>query len=92
MNATRRKEISKVLKRLYELVEDMSDLLGDIETIKDDENEALENIPESLQECSPERYTQIESAANNLDEAYDVFSDMKDSLDDVINSLEAAKE
>lgn len=90
MNATRRKEISKVLKRLYELVEDMSDLLGDIETIKDDENEALENILESLQES--ERYTQIESAANNLDEAYDVFSDMKDSLDDVINSLEAAKE
>ena len=90
MNATRRKEISKVLERLYELVEAMSDLLGDIETIKDDENEALENIPESLQES--ERYTQIESAANNLDEAYDVFSDMKDSLVDVINSLEAAKE
>ena len=90
MNATRRKEISKVLKRLYELVEDMGDLLGDIETIKDDENEALENIPESLQES--ERYTQIENSANNIDEAYDVFSDMKDSLDDVINSLEAAKE
>lgn len=67
MNATRRKEISKVLKRLYELVEDMSDLLGDIETIKDDENEALENIPESLQES--ERYTQIESAANSLEAA-----------------------
>ena len=74
MNATRRKEISLVLKRLYELVEDMSDLLGDIETIKDDENEALDNIPESLQVS--DRYTQIESAANNLDEAYDVFSDI----------------
>ena len=50
----------------------------------------MENIPESLQET--ERYAQSEAAADNLEEAYDTFSDMRDSLDDVISSLEAAQE
>lgn len=90
MNAVRRKEISRVLRRLTELTEDLSDILGDIENIKDEESEALENIPESLQET--ERYAQSEAAADNLEEAYDIFSDMRDSLDDVINNLEAAQE
>lgn len=90
MNAVRRKEISRVLRRLTELAEDMSDILVDIENVKDEESEALENIPESLQET--ERYAQSEAAAENLEEAYDTFSDMKDSLDNVINSLEAAQE
>ena len=90
MNAVRRKEISRVLRRLTELTEDLSDILGDIENIRDEESEALENIPESLQET--ERYAQSEAAADNLEEAYDIFSDMRDSLDAVINSLEAAQE
>lgn len=90
MNAVRRKEISRVLRRLTDLTEDLSDILGDIENIKDEESEALENIPESLQET--ERYAQSEAAADNLEEAYAIFSDMRDSLDDVINSLEAAQE
>lgn len=90
MNAVRRKEISRVLRRLTDLTEDLSDILGDIENIKDEESEALENIPESLQET--ERYAQSEAAAENLEEAYDIFSDMRDSLDAVINSLEAAQE
>lgn len=78
MNAVRRKEISRVLRRLTELTEDLSDILGDIENIRDEESEALENIPESLQET--ERYDQSEAAAENLEEAYDIFSDMRDSL------------
>lgn len=90
MNAVRRKEISRVLKRLNELVEDLNGILGDIENICYEENEVWENIPESLQET--ERYAQSEAAAGNLEEAYDTFSDMRDSLDDVINSLEAAQE
>lgn len=35
MNAVRRKEISRVLRRLTDLTEDLSDILGDIENIKD---------------------------------------------------------
>lgn len=43
MNAVRRKEISKI-KELLE------SLMSDIESVKDDEESALENMPENLQE------------------------------------------
>ena len=90
MNAVRRRTITKPIGRLNGLLGQMEDLLGDIDMVREEENEALNNIPESLMET--DRYAQIEAAADNLEEAYDTFSDMKDSLEDVVNSLEAAKE
>lgn len=90
MNAVRRKTITKLIGRLNGLLEQMDDLLGDIDLVREEENEALNNMPDSLMET--DRYAQIEAAADNLEEAYDTFSDMKDSLEDVVNNLEAAKE
>jgi len=89
MNAVRRRTITKLIGRLNGLLGQMEDLLGDIDIVREEENEALNNIPESLMET--DRYAQIEAAADNLEDAYDTFSDMKDSLEDVVNSLEAAK-
>ncbi len=49
MNAVRRKEISRVLMRLTELTEDLSDILGDIENIRNGESEAAaDNLEEAL--------------------------------------------
>ncbi len=90
MNAVRRKTITKLIGRLNGLLEEMEDLLSDIDIVREEESEALNNIPESLMET--DRYAQSEAAADNLEEAYDTLSDMKDSLEDVVNSLEAAKE
>jgi len=90
MNAVRRRTITKLIGRLNGLLGQMEDLLGDIDIVREEENEALNNMPESLMET--DRYAQIEAAANNLEEAYDTFSEMKDSLEDVVNSLEAAQE
>ena len=89
MNAVRRRTITKLIGRLNSLLGEMEDLLGDIDIVREEENEALNNMPESLMET--DRYAQIEAAADNLEDAYDTFSDMKDSLEDVVNSLEAAK-
>lgn len=90
MNAVRRRTITKLIGRLNGLLGQMEDLLGDIDIVREEENEALNNMPESLMET--DRYAQIAAAADNLEEAYDTFSEMKDSLEDVVNSLEAAKE
>ena len=90
MNVVRRRTITKLICRLNGLLGQMEDLLGDIDIVREEENESLNNMPESLMET--DRYAQIEAAADNLEEAYDTFSDMKDSLEDVVNSLEAAKE
>ena len=90
MNAVRRRTITKLIGRLNGLLGQMEDLLGDIDVVREEENEALNNMPESLMET--DRYAQIEAAADNLEEAYDTFSEMKDSLEDVVNSLEAAQE
>ena len=90
MNAVRRRTITKLIVRLNALLGEMDDLLSDIDNVREEENEALNNMPESLMET--DRYAQIEAAADNLEEAYDTFSDMKGSLEDVVNCLEAAQE
>ena len=58
------------------------DLLDELEIIKDEENEAYDNMPESLQES--ERGQIAQEASDNLDSAYD-------SLQEAIEYLEEAK-
>lgn len=88
MNKIRRKAISEIIEKIEALQTEMEDILSDIETVKDEESEYFENIPENLQ--SSERYEIAESAVENLESAYDTFDDMKSSLDDVLSSLEEA--
>ena len=76
MNKTRRKEIEKILEVL-------DSIRTDVESILDAEQEAFENIPESLE--GTDRYEQAEEAVSNLDDALS-------SLEDAIDSLENAKE
>jgi hypothetical protein len=74
MNAARRKEIKAILKVA-------EDLKGRVESLKEDEQEAHDNFPESLQ--GSERGTLAESAIDSLDSA-------AQSLDEVIAYLEEA--
>lgn len=71
MNNTRRKQIQGIIDKLEELK-------SDIEILKDEEQEAFDNLPEGIQ--ASERGEAMETAAYNLDEAYE-------SLDSVIDSL-----
>ena len=61
----------------------LSDLKAEIEQIRDEEQEAYDNLPESIQD-SP-RGERMEEA---IDELYDAASD----LEGVIDTLEAATE
>lgn len=90
MNKDRRKAIQSVISKIHELEETMIDILDEIETIKNEEEEYLNNIPENLQTSA--RYETAENAVSELESAFDDFENLKDSLDDIISSLENACE
>ena len=88
MNIKRRKKIALIISEVTSLSEKMESILNDLETIKSEEEECFENIPENLQDS--ERYTAAEEAVENLDSAYDTLQEAIDSLADVVSSLEEA--
>lgn len=66
-------------KALQEIYDKLSDLREELETIKDEEDESLENMPENLQ--GSERYEQSETASGNIDEAMEYLSSACDSIE-----------
>ena len=80
MNASRRKQIAKIAKRIQELHELTDGIRADIEGIMDEEQEAFDNLPESIQES--ERGEKSQSAIDELD---DINSNLDLIMDDVEN-------
>jgi len=72
MNKLRRKSLQEIFDKL-------SDLREEIESIKDEEDESRENMPENLQ--GSERYEQSETASYNMDEAMEYISSACDSIE-----------
>jgi formiminotetrahydrofolate cyclodeaminase len=73
MNNERRKEIDKIIS-------DLEEIRSRIETVKDEEQDAFDNMPESFQEG--ERGEQMQTALDNLDNADGVFDDLMSALED----------
>lgn len=71
MNNTRRKRIQKLKDKLL-------DLLTEIEEIKDEEQEAYDNLPGSLQDG--EQGEKMSEAIDNLDSAYSSLEEVSESL------------
>lgn len=69
MNRERRRKIRSVVKRLGSCANDLS-------AIKDDEDEARENMPENLQ--GGEAYCTSEEMSDKIDDA---LSDMQEAID-----------
>jgi chromosome segregation ATPase len=76
MNAPRRKELNAI----YALIEQARDRL---QTVKDDEEDYLLNIPDNLQ--TSERYERAEEVVENLE-------DQLSALDDILEAIEEAAE
>lgn len=76
MNNARRKVIQNIMDQLEKLMED-------IEAVKDEEQEAYDNLPESIQ--NSERGEAMDHAIYNLDDA-------AENVQIVIDVLEDAKE
>lgn len=73
MNAERRKRVAKLLAQL-------ATLKGEAEIIRDDEQEAYDNMPESIQ--NSERGEQSQSAIDSLEELMEAI-DNAESLGEV---------
>jgi hypothetical protein len=87
MNNERRKAISAVVKQL-EQFPDLDELQNELETIRDDEQEVFDNMPESLQQG--ERGQASEAAISALQEAIDMLDGF--SIEELTGHLETASE
>jgi ribosome assembly protein YihI (activator of Der GTPase) len=112
LNKGRRAEIAAIILAIISMKQkvescDVSDDIDgakdDIRSVKFEEEECLNNMPENLEGC--ERYNAMEAAVDNLDDAIDALDDaltaIEDEedaeevaacLDDAIRRLEKAKE
>ena len=76
MNKARRKELEKAL----ELLEQASDI---IDSVKVDEEEAYENLPDGLRES--ERGETMQEALSSLEDA---LTDLENVTDDIQNAID----
>ena len=75
MNKARRKRIDDVIRKLEELKDE-------VDSIRYDEQEAYDNLPEGIQ--MSDRGDEMQSAVDSLDYAYDGFDDIIDNLNEAL--------
>lgn len=66
--------------RLQEVKESLDDVITQIEELKDEEQEALDNMPESLQQT--ELGDKMQTAIDTMDEAISAIGDVQQTLDE----------
>ena len=99
MNKSRRKELSDVIEELNKIQDkdDLYDCIMTLDSIKDDEQDYYDNIPENLQYS--QRAEDSEEAIENLEEALDLLNDVYDeeefnknneSIQEAIDKIEEA--
>lgn len=74
MNKARRAILTKVCDSL-------SDLQEEVSAVMDEEEEAMENMPENMQ--SSDRHDDMEKAVGVLDEANDLFDELTEKLKEI---------
>ena len=90
MNSNRRKEIDRIMERIDSLIADLSDIKDSIGAVRDEEQEALDNLPESMQEG--ERGERAQAAIDALEEALNGMDEAECDINDIKDNLETAKE
>ena len=75
MNANRRKRLREILRKLEEA-------RSEIESVRDDEDEARDKIPESLQES--DRYTSSAEASEAMDDEAGDISEAISTIEEIM--------
>ncbi|URC17912.1 hypothetical protein SEA_GARDENB_55 [Microbacterium phage GardenB] len=88
MNKQRRKDIEAIISKLADLEALKNEVQEAIEQVRDEEQEYYDNMPEGLQQS--DRGYQAEEAANQLDEAASMLDDL--DIDSLRGNLETAAE
>lgn len=90
MNKNRRKALDEVVKKIEELQSGLSELLGDLDSIREEEEEYRDNIPENMQDS--EKYWKADAAVDALMAAYDALdaadSDMDEAAGNILVAIE----
>ena len=88
MNNTRRRAITDLINRANEFGNNFGELVSDLEDIRDEEQDCLDNMPESLE--GSDRYCCMEEALQNLEDALEEAQGIVDSIDTMVSCLEDA--
>jgi hypothetical protein len=94
MNKKRRKELDELFRRIelakiaVESVPDVDDIRTELETTKDAEQEAFDNLPESVQ--GGERGQAMEASISAMDEALEKLQEVADAVVTMADDLQEA--
>ncbi|GAA5666925.1 hypothetical protein Brsp07_05447 [Brucella sp. NBRC 14130] len=88
MNKARRKAIADLIDRLDTLKGIADEIRSEVETIKDAESEAFENLSESFQ--GSERGQAMEAAAYALEDAVGAMDEIGSTIDQAVGYLNTA--
>ena len=90
MNVKRRKELHALIDRLRAAADESSNLYTDFSITVDEEREAFDNMPESLQqsekgEATSEGLNTLESALDMLDTVMDDLNQIADNIQETLD-------
>lgn len=91
MNRERRSRIRGLIKAFKDLSSTIqNNLSSQVQDLHDLEEEAFDNMPESMQDS--DRGTAMQDAMDELQSAVDLCSVASDAIDSIVDSLQAATE
>lgn len=91
MNKERRSRIRGLIKAFEDLSSTIqNDLSSQVQDLHDLEEEAFDNMPESMQDS--DRGTAMQDAMDELQSAVDLCFEASDAIDSIVDSLQAAAE
>lgn len=90
MNKARRKELEKAVSLLNGAQENVEKAKEIVETVRDEEQEAYDNLPESIQygekgDIMEENINQLDDAFGEIDTIYDSIEEQIDAIREVID-------
>jgi flagellar biosynthesis chaperone FliJ len=90
VNKQRRNAIDKLTTTIADLMTKMEDARDELETLKDEEQEYYDNMPESLQ--GGEKGERAVEVCDLLDSALSNFDSMRNEIEEAIQSCNSACE
>lgn len=89
MNKERRSRIRGLIKAFKDLSSTIqNDLSSQVQDLHDLEEEAFDNMPESMQDS--DRGTAMQDTMDELQSAVDLCSEASDTIDSIVDSLQSA--
>lgn len=90
MNRERRKELEKAISLLNDAQENLDAAMEIVDSVKDEEQEAYDNLPESIQygekgDIMQENVDELDDASSELDSIRDSVEEQIDAIQNVID-------